>query len=165
MNLTRSITNGAPLSSPLAPHIQPQYYAAIVAATFIGNSKNGTVTTNIVELPAPNSTVAGYAAYDNGVLARAVFINSKTWLNGTTGSRGIVQLDFPASQNGTWPSNMQIRRLGIGYADDTSGLTFAGQSYETSTALPYGDDTCTTVKVSDGLSLNDTEAVVLTFLY
>jgi hypothetical protein len=113
----------------------------------------------------PNSTVAGYVAFDNGVLARAIFINSRAWLNGTTGSRGNVQLAFPASGNTTWPSNMQIRRLTIGYADDTSGLTFAGQSYETSTALPYGYDTCTTVKVSDGLSLNDTEAAVLTFLY
>lgn len=114
-----------------------------------------------------NSHVAVYAAYDNGVLSRALVINSNAWLIGSTGSRGYTQLTFSINGIGSTsiPSRMQIRRLEIGHADDTGGLTFAGKSYETSTALPDGNDSYTTASLSGGLRINDTEAVVLTFLY
>ena len=115
----------------------------------------------------PNSHVAVYAAYDNDVLGRALVINSNPWLIGSAGSRGYTQLAFSVSGNGnaSIPIRMQIRRLEIGHADDTGGLTFAGTSYETSTALPDGNDTYTTASLLDGLRINDTEAVLLTFLY
>ena len=163
--MTRSTTTGATLSSPLAPHVQPQYYAAIVAASFIGNSNSNSITTYIAELSVPNDNVAGYAAYDNGRLARAIFINDKAWLNGATGTRGYSQLTFSTSGSGTAPTSVQVRRLAIGFADDTSGLTFAGRTYETSTGLPSGSDTYKTSALSAGLKISDTEAVLLTFVY
>lgn len=149
------------MSSPLASHVQPQYYAAIIAASFISNFGN----TYIAEISINNANVGGYAAYDAGVLSRAVFINSLAWLKSSTGSRGYSQLTFSTSGSGTKPSSLQVRRLAISHADDTSGLTFAGKTYETSTGLPSGTDTYTTQSFTDILNISDTEVVLVNFIY
>lgn len=162
VHLTRSPTDGSPTS--LDPHIQPQYYAAIVVANFIGSSPS----TSIVEIQlASQKYISGYAAYDaNGQLARAVFINSKAHLS-TSSSRGSVtlDLDFAASNGGTPPKTMRIRRLAIGFADDTSGLKLAGRTYETNDGLVSGKDHYVDAPVGAGLKVSDTEAVLVTFVY
>lgn len=50
------------------------------------------------------------------------------------------------------------------YADDISGLTWGGQSYETSDARPDGDVSTETVLVTAGVDIRDTEAVLVTFM-
>ncbi|KAF8316382.1 hypothetical protein DL93DRAFT_2056457 [Clavulina sp. PMI_390] len=162
VTLTRSIDTGATLSTPLTPHVQPQYYAAIIAAKFIGSSSSATA---ISEVTINNGNVGGYQAYEGGKLVRAVLINNKAYLTSTTGSRGYSTLQFSFSGSATAPTSIQVRRLTIGHADDTSGLTFAGQSYETSTGLVSGTESYTTVSVSNTLALSDTEVALLTFVY
>jgi hypothetical protein len=49
------------------------------------------------------------------------------------------------------------------YADSTSGLTWGGQTYETSDALVSGELNVKTVPVREGLSISETEVVLLTF--
>ena len=49
------------------------------------------------------------------------------------------------------------------YADDTSGLTWGGQSYETSDALVSGVETTDITVVSAGVDLHDTEVILLNF--
>ncbi|KAF8309013.1 hypothetical protein DL93DRAFT_2170653 [Clavulina sp. PMI_390] len=162
VTLYRDIETGEPLDSPLPAHVQPQYYAAIVAASLIGSSQ---CDKEIAEITVPNSEVGGYGAYENGVLKRAVFINNNAYLQDSAAPRGSValQLGFGSASRAN-PSEIEVRKLVIQYADDKSGLTFAGQSYETSNALPSGKDTFTLQKLSEPLVIQDTEAILVTFL-
>ena len=50
------------------------------------------------------------------------------------------------------------------HADDTSGLTWGGQTYETSDARVSGSLEISTVDVKDGVDIQATEVVMLTFL-
>ena len=106
MTLTRSILDGSTLPQRLLPHIQPLYYAAIVAAEFIGPSGS----TRIVELTVNNPQISGYAAFEDDVLVRAVFINLNAF---TTGTRGSVHLAFDFSGHGKRPASIVVKRLSI----------------------------------------------------
>lgn len=92
------------LSKPLAPHIQPLYYAAIVAAEVIGSSGS----TRIVELTVNNAQISGYAVFEGNVLQRAVFINLNAFTNGT---RNSVHLTLNFSGYGKQPDSMVVKRL------------------------------------------------------
>lgn len=111
MALNRSILDGSPLATPLAPHVQPAYYAAIIAAEAIGNSGS----TKAVELTIANSNTAGYAFYESGTLARVLLINSKAYLSTTTTSRGFVHVNLDFAGSGTAPEVMEVKRFTIGY--------------------------------------------------
>lgn len=50
------------------------------------------------------------------------------------------------------------------HADDTSGVTWGGQTYETSDALVSGKETTETALVSAGVDIQDTEVVLLNFV-
>lgn len=141
------------------------YYSAIVAGWFIGNTRNP--QTYITELSINSANVAGYAAYEHGKLVRAVFINSIAWLSTATGVRGSSQLGLTVGNLTTTgaPKSMQVRRLAIAHADDQSGVSFAGVTYETSNALPSGTDTYTTQAFNSTLNVFDTEAVLVSFIY
>ena len=106
MTLTRSILVGSTLPQPLQPHVQPLYYAAIVAAEFIGSS----CSTRIVELTVNNTQISGYAAYEDDMLVRAVFINLNAY---TTGTRRSMHLTFDFSGDGIPPSSIVVKRLFI----------------------------------------------------
>ncbi|KAJ3808844.1 glycoside hydrolase family 79 protein [Lentinula aff. lateritia] len=112
--LTRSISDGFPLSAPLPPYIQPQYYAGIVAAQAIGPYGN----TLISELTIDNPQISGYAFYDDSQVKR-ILINHTHHM----------------------------------HSDDTSGLTWSGQSYETSDGLIGGFVSAGTVALNEYLSL------------
>lgn len=49
------------------------------------------------------------------------------------------------------------------YADSTSGLTWGGQTYETSDGSVNGSLQVSTVDVKDGVNIQATEVVMLTF--
>lgn len=99
--------DGSPLAEPLAPHIQPAYYAAIITAEAIGLSG----TTQAVEISIDDDTIAGYAFYEGGCLVRAILINSQAFLQGET-TRGSVHVNLAIDSN---PLMMTIKRLSIGY--------------------------------------------------
>ncbi|GAW04025.1 glycoside hydrolase family 79 protein [Lentinula edodes] len=135
VTLNISIIDGTTLDEPLPPHVQPLYYAAIIIAEAIG--KKGNVS--VAEISLNSTTISGYAFYTNkGEVSKALFINSEGYFTNTTTERTSVHLfdlDFVNGTNtGNAPSEMTVKRLEIGYADDTSGLTWGGQTYETSDA-------------------------------
>jgi len=148
--------DGTPLAAPLAPHIQPAYYAAIITAEAMGRSGS----TQAVEISIDDDSIAGYAFYEAGLLVRAILINSQAFLQGET-TRGSVHINLAIDSN---PQMMTIKRLSIGYADDTSGVTWGGQTYETPDARVSGKPTVQAVAVSVGVDIQDTEVVLLTFL-
>lgn len=49
------------------------------------------------------------------------------------------------------------------FANGTSGVTWGGQTYETSDGKVQGTPNVTTVPVEDGVVIHDTEAILLTF--
>lgn len=99
--------DGSPLATPLAPHIQPAYYAAIITAEAIGRSGY----TQAVEISIDDDSIAGYAFYESGLLVRAILINSHAFLQGET-IRGSVHVNLAIDSN---PQMMTIKRLSIGY--------------------------------------------------
>ncbi|RDX48501.1 glycoside hydrolase family 79 protein [Lentinus brumalis] len=166
VSLNRSTIDGSPLDPPVAPHIQPVYYGGLVINTFVGK----TGAAQIVELPIADSNVAGYAAYEHGRLARAVFVNLHAWLASSTGDRPAVHidLDFASESSGAqadelWSRTATARRLVIEHADDTAGLRWAGQSYETSDVRPRGRLVLERLVLNEGIDLRSTEAVLVEF--
>ncbi|KAJ6577180.1 hypothetical protein B0H19DRAFT_548917 [Mycena capillaripes] len=156
--LTRSTLDGSTLATPLKPHVQPQYYAAIIAAEAIGDSGQ----TQALELNINNTRISGYGFYENGSLKRALFINSLAFLTGAT-TRTSTHLDLTFSGTGTKPTCFTVKRLVIGHADDASGLTWGGQTYETSDARVGGTPTAETGTVSAGIDIPATQAILIAF--
>ncbi|KLO05770.1 hypothetical protein SCHPADRAFT_946632 [Schizopora paradoxa] len=156
--LTRSILDGSPLSQPLTPHVQPQYYAALIAAEAIGTTGSSTAT----ELTIDNDFVSGYAFFEGGMLKRAVLINSQAFLSTSTGPRTAVNVDLTFT-GGSAPKTVQIKRLKINHADDASGLQWAGQTFETSDAKPSGQISTQTQSATSAIELSETEVVLLAF--
>jgi len=156
VTLTRSILDGSTLPQPLLPHIQPLYYAAIVAAEFIGSSGS----TRIVELTVNNAQISGYAAFEDDVLVRTVFVNLCAY---TTGTRGSLHLNFDFSGDGKRPASFIVKRLFIPTATATRGVTWGGQTYETQDGTVSGVLSTPTIPISQGVVIHDTEAVLLAF--
>ncbi|KAK2465563.1 hypothetical protein APHAL10511_002455 [Amanita phalloides] len=151
VTLTRSILDGEPLAEPLAPHVQPQYYAAIIIAEATGKSGN----VQLKEIQIDNPNIAGYAFYEKGKLRRAVFINSKAFFKGRQRRTTHITLNFQSSKY----QRVHVKRLRIRHADDTSGLTWGGQSYETSDGRVSGTEHEEVWPISDGVHIRETEAV------
>lgn len=107
ITLTRSILDGSPLATPLAPHVQPQYYAAIIAGEAIGPCGH----TRVIELSINNTRVSGYAFFDGIALKRAVLINSEAFLTTTT-TRTSVHVNLAFVGTGA-PTSMTVKRLAI----------------------------------------------------
>ncbi|KAJ7158873.1 glycoside hydrolase family 79 protein [Mycena filopes] len=156
--LTRSTLDGHVLDPPLQPHVQPQYYAAIIIAQAIGDSGD----TQALELNINDARISGYGFYESGSLRRAVFINSLAFLSGTT-TRPSTHLDLTFSGSGTKPTSFSIKRLIIGHATDGSGLTYGGQTYETSDGRVGGTATTETGTVSAGIDIPATQAILVSF--
>lgn len=109
MTLNRSILNGSPIA-PLPPHIQPPYYAAIIAAEAIGSSGNA----QIVEISVNATDISGYAVFEYGTLARAVFLNNVAYLPGA-GVRNSTHINIDLSGTGWAAQQMKVKRLNIPY--------------------------------------------------
>lgn len=128
----------------------------------MGNSGSA----EIVELTVNASDVSGYAAFEGGHLARAVFINLNAWLSDSTGARPSTHIDLsfvsssPGKAYGRAPT---AQRLVINHADDVSNLTFAGQSYENANVQPTGPLVREPVDLSEGIDLSATEAILIDF--
>ncbi|KAJ7773107.1 glycoside hydrolase family 79 protein [Mycena metata] len=156
--LTMSTLDGHVLDPPLQPHIQPQYYAAIIIAEAIGDSGN----TQALEFNINDSRISGYGFYESGTLKRAVFINSLAFLSGTT-TRPSTHLNLTFSGSGTEPTSFSLKRLVIGHATDGSGLTYGGQTYETSDARVGGTLMPENGTVSAGIDIPATQAILVSF--
>jgi Glycosyl hydrolase family 79 C-terminal beta domain len=110
VTLDRSTLDGSPLSPPLPPHIQPQYYAAIIAAEAIGNSGN----TKVIELNIADSRISGYVFYQGDKLTKAILINSLAFFTTTTTARPSTHVSLIFA-SGTVSSKMSVKRLFVPY--------------------------------------------------
>ncbi|KAG2360200.1 glycoside hydrolase family 79 protein [Suillus spraguei] len=158
VTLDYSILDGSPIA-PLAPHIQPAYYAAIIIAEAIGSSG----TTQAAEIPIDEDNVSGYAFFENGYLTKAVFINMDAYFSGAD-ARDSTRIDFDFTGSGCTPTTMSVKTLEIGYASDTANLTWGGQTYETSDGRVSGPLAVDILPISSGVDLQETGAILVTFL-
>ncbi|KJA26227.1 glycoside hydrolase family 79 protein [Hypholoma sublateritium FD-334 SS-4] len=158
ITLTRSTLDGTPLTTPSPPHVQPQYYAAIIAAEAIGNSGN----TKVIELSINDTRVSGYAFYEGDTLARAVLINSQAFFTTDTTPRTSVQLNLTFT-DASPPKNVSVKRLFVPHADDTTGLTWGGQNYDTSDGRISGSLQVDSAAATAGIEIQETEVVMLSF--
>ncbi|KZT43267.1 hypothetical protein SISSUDRAFT_978381 [Sistotremastrum suecicum HHB10207 ss-3] len=151
--LNKSLS-GIPLQTPLAAHVQPAYYGALVVAEFLGNSSSRTIT----ELSTSSDTLAGYALYTPSGLSSVVLINSAPFLSSTSGSRPITSVNL-----GLAGMTMNVKRLDIGRTDDTSGLSWGGQSFETVAGTPGGTLSTLNVSADQSINVSASEVVLLKF--
>ena len=160
MTLNYSTINGSALDPPAPPHIQPPYYGGLVINTFIGDSG----AARVVELTVDEPSTTGYAAFEDGQLMRAVFVNLDAWVSSSTGTRPVVHIGLDFLNGTTTAATATARRLVINYADDIQNLTWAGQSYEeTEDVSPTGRLELETIELSEGFDLRATEAIILSF--
>lgn len=157
--LNRSILDGSPLPSPSPPHVQPSYYAGIIAAELRGSKEDARISEIVID----NPRIAGYAAFEGGCLVRALFINSKAFLreNGDAQNRTSVHLDLAFS--GRSPREMSIKRLAIGFADDVAVQNWGGQTFATKDGKAAGREQIEIKSVVQGVDIQETEAVLLRF--
>jgi len=161
--------DNSPLSPPSQPYLQPSYYAGLVVNTAVGREAASGATTIVeLELSAPN--LSGYAIYETGKLARAVFVNLNAWLRSDEGirERSVYHIDlgFTATDTAETISSargVRIKRLDIEYADDTSKLRWGGQSWETPMFLVEGKEEFETKGLDEGIDIRETEAILVWF--
>ena len=128
-------------------------------------------TTKIVELELSAPNLSGYAIYENGKLVRAVFVNLNAWLKSDEGvrERSVHHIDLcftsidDAKKSGSAGKKIRVKRLDIGYADDTSDLTWGGQSWETPEFLVSGEEVFETRSWEEGVDIRETEAILVQF--
>lgn len=136
--------------------------------TFVGK----TGSSKIVELNVGDSNVVGYAAYEHGRLARALFVNLHAWLASSEGERPSVHVDFDFAEDEVakreeeaeekgW--KVTAKRLVIEHADDVEGLIWVGQSWENSEIRPRGRLVAERIVLSEGVDLRSTEAILVEF--
>ncbi|KAJ7212289.1 hypothetical protein GGX14DRAFT_622928 [Mycena pura] len=158
VTLTRSIIDGSPLSTPLPPHVQPAYHAALVAAEAIGTSG----VTTIVELDIDDDEVSGYAFYEHGGLKRAVLISHTMFFAGSGTPRGVKQIALQPAGGKSSKDDVDVKRLFIPSADATVGLLWAGQSFDGPDGKASGNVVVEKASISS-VALSDTEIVLVLF--
>jgi hypothetical protein len=102
-----------------------------------------------------------YVVYDPPYTlpSRILLVHSLVYPNASAAASGSlparpsthVSLSLPSSIG-----SMQIRRLAIARASDTSNVTWAGISYATPDASPFGDEVVQSAAVSDGVDVAGT---------
>ncbi|KAI0751852.1 glycoside hydrolase family 79 protein [Daedaleopsis nitida] len=161
--LNRSIIDNTPLDPPAPPQVYPSYYGGLVVNTFIGASGSSQIS----ELNVNDTNVSGYAAFEEGRLVRAVFVNLHAWLKNSAGARPSVHiaLNLTGADIGAFPGQRVVaRRMALQHADDVGNLTWAGRSYETADALPRGGIAQEDGSLADGVAILASEAVLIDFL-
>ncbi|KAF9644536.1 glycoside hydrolase family 79 protein [Thelephora ganbajun] len=159
--LDRSPVNNSHLSPPSQPYLQPPYYAGLVVNTAVGRMA-GSGMTKIVELELTAPNLSGYAIYEMGKPARAVFVNLNAWLksDARVRERSVYHIDLSFVSTA---KEIKIKRLDIGYADDTSSLMWGGQSWETREFLVSGREVTETRSRDEGVDIRETEAILIWF--
>jgi len=130
----------------------------------VGN-KAGLGMTKIVELDISAANLSGYAIFEMGKVVRAVFINLNGWLKGDeeVRERSAYHIDLSFASEDCKGREIRVKRLDIGYADDTGGLTWGGQSWETPEFLVSGEEVSETRSWDEGVDIKETEAILVWF--
>lgn len=137
-----------------APHILPLYHALLIVNEAIGNGN----VSYVAELTASNDTLAAYGIWEGNSLRRVVALNSNVCLSNNTASSFNITLNGDGAKRVSW-----IKRLHAPATTASSGVTWAGQSFETLSGLPEGDVTLEEVK-NGVFEIQASTAILLEFV-
>ncbi|KAH9215802.1 hypothetical protein DL95DRAFT_499780 [Leptodontidium sp. 2 PMI_412] len=112
------------------PHILPSYHALLIVNEAIGTSNRA----EIAEIATTNLTLTAYGIWEDGRLKRMVVLNSAVYLgNGVKSSLRVSLRGWDERRPAT------IKRLDSNMTTSFTGVTWAGQSFETISGRPEGD--------------------------
>jgi hypothetical protein len=134
------------------PHIMPLYHVLLIVGEAIGSSGKSTLQ----ELSIDETNVSGYGIWENGKLERIVLLNSNLYLS-TDSQRPMVTVTLQGLPTG---ARIEAKRLAIPSADATHGLTWGGQSFETSSGHPSGKVMTEAVTASN-ITISASEVMLL----
>ncbi|RSM04452.1 hypothetical protein CEP52_006788 [Fusarium oligoseptatum] len=112
------------------PHILPSYYAMLIVNEVIGKSGHSYVA----EIPTSNITLTAYGIWEKQQLARVVVLNTQVYLG--EGEKPSINVNLAGLDTDT-PATLKLLRSEKTTAH--TGLTWAGQSFETLSGSPEGD--------------------------
>ncbi|KAH8897342.1 hypothetical protein GQ53DRAFT_778460 [Thozetella sp. PMI_491] len=111
------------------PHILPSYHAFLIVNEAIGKSGDS----YIAELPTSNLTLTAYGVWEKKQLRRIVILNTQVYLG--SGVKPSIQVNL-AGPGATTPAT--VKKLLSNATTSYTGLTWAGQSFETASGIPEG---------------------------
>ncbi|KAK5061444.1 hypothetical protein LTR84_007987 [Exophiala bonariae] len=111
------------------PHILPSYYALLVVNEAIGTSG----TAFIAEIPTTNLTLTAYGIWEEQRLARLVVLNTQIYLG--TGNKPSINVTLDGLYAG---GALTMKLLQTEKTTAYTGLTWAGQNFETASGRPEG---------------------------
>ncbi|KAG6367905.1 hypothetical protein INS49_002104 [Diaporthe citri] len=127
--------------------------ALLIVNEAIGKGNNSYVA----ELSASNDTLAAYGIWEGNTLRRVVALNSNVHLGDSTASSFNITLNEEGAKRVSW-----IKRLAAPATTASSGVTWAGQSFETLSGLPEGQ--VTLEEVDNGMfEIQPSTAILLEF--
>jgi len=118
--------------------------------------------TTSVELIVDDDEVSAYAFYEAGVLKRAVLISHAMFFSGNGASRGVKHIALNFTGQMAPKANVDVKRLFIPSAAATTGLLWAGQSFDGPKGTADGKMVVQQTDI-DSVELSDTEVVLLLF--
>ncbi|KAH7411457.1 hypothetical protein BKA64DRAFT_773122 [Cadophora sp. MPI-SDFR-AT-0126] len=111
------------------PHILPSYHALLIVNEAIGKSGRS----EIAEIATTNLTLTAYGIWESGQLKRMVVMNSAVYLG--QGVKSSLRVSLKGLEQGR---SATIKRLESNMTTSYTGVTWAGQSFETVSGRPEG---------------------------
>ncbi|KAH8602060.1 hypothetical protein B0O99DRAFT_499955 [Bisporella sp. PMI_857] len=111
------------------PHILPSYHALLIVNEAIGKSNKA----EIAEIATTNVTLTAYGIWEADQLKRMVVMNSAVYLG--QGEKPSMQITLNGLDKGLLAT---IKRLDSNMTTSFTGVTWAGQSFETISGRPEG---------------------------
>ncbi|KAJ5741509.1 hypothetical protein N7533_010918 [Penicillium manginii] len=111
------------LSKGEAPATRPPYYGQIMVAAALGHAENS----RVVNIPLKKDTEAAYGIYDGEKLSKIVVVNMKAFNETTSSGRPSRKYQFQVPGRN---HHVKVERMIAPGSDSTSGVTFAGISYD-----------------------------------
>jgi hypothetical protein len=113
------------------PHIGALYHAYLIVNEAIGSSG----ASSIAEIATSDNRVVAYGIWENGWLARALFINSEPFTVASEGARKnvTIRLENPMASGGS------VRWFETQYTNSSRGMRWAGQDFDTPDGKASGE--------------------------
>lgn len=109
------------------PQVFSTFYAQVFAVDFIGTNPK----VQVQNIDLNREFLSAYAAYDDGKLARAAFVNLKSWAPQTDGpNRPEQTVQFHVPNNSVKKLKVKTLTSPFGFTDGAADMTWAGMKWD-----------------------------------